>query len=297
MQRRLLRVFESGRLTISERARTGNVLGKLGDPRFRPEAWSLPDDPSMGFVVVREGPFLMGSDPLLDEDVFENELPHHKVVLPRFYVAKFPVTVAQFKAYVEASGAKVPRESLLGIANHPVVWITWHDANGYCDWLTDCLRTWPGTPEPIGRLLREGGWRMRLPSEAEWEKAARGGDGRIYPWGNSFELSKANTRGNRNNSTTVVGCFPEGASPWGALDMAGNVWEWTWSLYRDYPYASEASREDPETPKHVPRVLRGGSFYSQPRYVRCATRFGYYPHSMDKNTGFRVALVPPRYWR
>ena len=119
-----------------------------------------------------------------DQLASDDEMPQHKLSLPRYYIARYPVTVAQFRAFVDASGyTPEDEDSLHGLLNHPVVNITWYEALKYCQWLTERLREWEGTPEPLASLLRQEGWQVTLPSEAEWEKAARGTDGRLYPWG------------------------------------------------------------------------------------------------------------------
>jgi len=159
---------------------------------------------SQPMVWVPPGPFLMGSDKGRDPQAYDDELPQHRVMLPGYWIGRYPVTVAQFRAFVEASGYQ-PKDSdsLNGPDNHPVVYVTWHDALPFCRWLSE--RT--GLP-------------VTLPSEAEWEKAARGTDGRIYPWGNGPpDESRCNFAGGR---TTPVGRYsPKGDSPYGCVDMAG----------------------------------------------------------------------------
>jgi formylglycine-generating enzyme required for sulfatase activity len=156
----------------------------------------------------------------------------------------------------------------------PVVGITWYEAAAYCRWLS--VQT---------------GDNYRLPSEAEWEKAARGTDGRIYPWGNQ---SPDETRANFEFGHTMpVESYPAGASPYGVLDMAGNVLEWTRSKYRAYPYAPNDGREKGSKPEEKQFTLRGGSWYHNRTYVRCAARYGGYPGSGgDLIRGFRVLLSP-----
>ncbi len=185
VRQRLVELMKKHRLTAVERAAAGNALARLGDPRFRPDpsGWFLPDEPLLGFVEIPAGEFLMGSDKEKDSQAWDNELKQHKLTLPRYYIARYPVTVAQFQSFVNESGYKPEHpECLNGLPNHPVVNVTWYEALKYCDWLTEQLRAWEGTPEPLASLLKKQGWRLTLPSEAEWEKAARGADGRIYPW-------------------------------------------------------------------------------------------------------------------
>ncbi len=138
----------------------------------------------------------------------------------------YPVTVAQFKAFVGESGHEpADEDSMKGVANHPVVYVSWHDAVAYCEWLTAKIREWDETPESIKRRLNHDGWVVRLPTETEWEKAARGRDGRIFPWGDEPDPDRANYGDTGIGSTSPVGCFPKGASPYGVLDMSGNLFE------------------------------------------------------------------------
>jgi hypothetical protein len=179
----LVRTLQQDALSPVDRAQACDALAILGDPRFRADAWYLPDEPLLGFVEIPAGSFLMGSLPE-DEDASEDEIPQHTVTLPTYYIARYPVTVARFRAFVD-EGRYQPRneDSLHGLPNHPMVNATWYDAVEYCDWLMERLQGWEGTPEPLATVLRKEGWQVLLPSEAECEKAARGTDGRIYPWG------------------------------------------------------------------------------------------------------------------
>jgi formylglycine-generating enzyme required for sulfatase activity len=232
--RRQLELMRSSHLEARERVAAGNVLAQQNDPRFRADAWFLLDEPLLGFVEIPAGPFLMGSDKAHDPDAYNDELPQHEVTLPLYFIGRYPVTVAQFRAFVEGGGSRPDNPaSFQGLANHPVVSVSWYEAQQYCDWLTERLRAWPGTSEPLASLIRSEGWQVDVPSEAECEKVARGTDGRIYPWGNELDPDRANFRDTGINSISIVGCFPGGASPYGVEDMSGNVWEWTRGLSGD----------------------------------------------------------------
>jgi formylglycine-generating enzyme required for sulfatase activity len=276
-------------------------LAIFGDPRFRDDAWFLPDEPLLGFVKIPAGPFLMGSDKKNDPQTYDNETPQHTLTLPGYYISRYPVTVAQFRAFVEQSGYEPEDpDSLRGLANHPVVYISWYEAVRYCQWLTEHLHEWPDTPEPLATLLRREGWQVTLPSEAEWEKAARGTKGLIYPWGDEFDATRANTSETGIGRPSAVGCFPRGASPYGCLDMAGNVWEWTRSLWRKdygkpdcrYQYDPGDGREQLDALNNVPRVLRGCAFWHYQGYARCACRLRFLPYARGDGRGFRVVVRP-----
>ncbi|MBI5603966.1 MAG: SUMF1/EgtB/PvdO family nonheme iron enzyme [Deltaproteobacteria bacterium] len=253
----LVEWLERGVLAQGERVVAGNTLAKLGDPRFRADTWYLPDEPLLGFMEVPEGSFLIGSDKNRDKEAYDAEMPQHEVYLSTYYMAKYLVTVAQFKAFVQESGHKPKDEdSLKGLENHPVVYVSWNDARAYCRWLTVQLKNSPATPEPIARRVQKEQWEIRLPTEAEWEKAARGPDGHIYPWGDQVDPNKANYGDTGIGTTSAVGCFPGGASPFGCLDMAGNVWEWTGSIFKPYLDTPEDKQEDLKGKS--PGAARGG---------------------------------------
>jgi formylglycine-generating enzyme required for sulfatase activity len=156
-------------------------------------------------------------------------------------------------------------------ANQPVVGVTWYEARAYCAWLS----------EVAGRACR-------LPSEPEWEASVRGGKAGIYPWGHRFDPAQANTVEGRVLRTTPVGVYPQGAGPLGLEDGAGNVWEWTTSLFESYPYRAGDGREDPETAGR--RVLRGGAWGGNRGHARCAVRIVNVPVDFDDNIGFRVVF-------
>ncbi len=241
----------------------------------------------LGFVKVPAGEFLMGSK---EGDGYPDEQSQHSLYLPDFYIRKGPVTVGAFRAFLEASGHKLAEDRRFEASNndHPVVNVTWHNALAFAEW------------HGYG-----------LPSEAEWEKAARGPDGRQYPWGNEWKPGCANTReywgigGKRwlswtarlrwrsHGTLTPVGKFsPRGDSPYGCVDMAGNVWEWTRSLFREYPYDPMDGRENFQALENAPRVLRGGAFNFDATFVRCAVRRGDDPSSRLRLIGFRVVVLP-----
>ena len=336
------------------RASAGRILGKLGDPR--PEVSTIK---GMQLCYVPPGPFHMG-----DED--EEHL--NETLAKPYWIGRYPVTNAQFQAFVGAGGYREARywpeaerhgfwrdgafqvtpESIereirrslpsfyvdespwtgprdfgepYDLPNHPVVGVTWYECLAFGRWLTDDLREKGMVPE---------GWEMRLPSEAEWEKAARGGvrtlkeplvltlaelaqsgtggPGRLeqqpnpeprrrYPWGESggddeSDVNRANYHNTRIGATSAVGCFPGGASPCGCEDLSGNVWEWTRSLSESYPYDGTDGREKADARASDRRVLRGGSFIDNRGYVRCASRHWDYPIARGSLIGFRLCSSP-----
>jgi formylglycine-generating enzyme required for sulfatase activity/nucleoside phosphorylase len=289
------------------RARTGDLLARWGDSRFDAEHWYLPAEPLFGFIEIPVGSFMMGSDQRRDKLAMEDrECPQHEVNLPSYYLAHWPVTVAQFAAFMnESSFQPQDPNCLRGIANHPVVRVSWHEAMAYCRWLNERLRELARERLDAENLLSESErrfWRgladgslgIGLPSEAEWEKGARGTDGRIYPWEDEADPNLANHNVTGLNGTSTVGCFPGGASPYGCEDLSGNVWEWTRSLFGDYPYPPEGTkrqaREDPAATG--PRVLRGGAFLDGAWYARCACRDDGMPGYRYDYYGFRVVASP-----
>lgn len=246
---------------------------------FRADVWQLPDDKMLGFVEIPAGKFLMGSNKAKDAEAYDDECPQRTVDLPRFFMARYPVTVAQFRAYVDDGGTAGESRALQGDPDHPVVWVNNVEALAYAEWLTTKLREWAKTPKDMKSLFgaKRAAWSVALPTEQQWEKAARGSDGRIYPWGNDFDPAKLNCYESSVGKTTSVEKYPAGASPYGILDMVGNVWEWTSSSWKaEYPY----------------RVIRGGSFCSGRGRVRAASRDAAPPSGRDNDIGFRVALSP-----
>jgi formylglycine-generating enzyme required for sulfatase activity len=282
--------------TNLQRASAGNTLGRLGDPRFHTiDAWFLPVDELFGFVPVPEGNYVIGSNPERDSDATVKEVPLHELKLYSYYISRYPVTVAQYRAFITETGYKLadPR-SLESLANHPVAWISWDDAMLYCQWLEHKLTNSISSPPELAEKLKTGDWKLTIPSEAEWEAAARGNRGRLYPWGSPFDLKKANTSESNIGTTTAVGCFPTGESQIGLQDLCGNVWEWTRSVYRIYYYTSNDGREDLNSRDF--HVLRGGAFNSTHKSSRCAFRNMYYPDYKDEATGFRTMIYQTHEW-
>jgi formylglycine-generating enzyme required for sulfatase activity len=238
-------------------------------------------------VRIPAGAFVIGSDPAEDPAALQVEQPQHTLHLPAYALARTPVTNAQYAAFVAATDRHPPahwtqERPPADLAQHPVVNVSWYDALAYCRWLSEV------TGAPYG-----------LPSEAQWEKAARGSDGRRYPWGDRWDARLCNTRESRHQGTTPVHAHPLGASPYRLLDMAGNVWEWTCTLWGmrgavpmfRYPYDPEDGREDPHADDEIRRVLRGGSFNYEHTSSRCASRNRLAPDSVSWYVGFRVAMA------
>jgi serine/threonine-protein kinase len=251
---------------------TLTALSSATVPSFGIGSTIISDKDGMTLVYVPAGEFTMGSE------IYGDEQPIHPVYLDAFWIDQTEVTVSMYSMCVEAGTCSKPenissatRPRYYGnpdFDNYPVIYVSWSMAKTYCEW--------------TGR---------RLPTEAEWEKAARGTDGRTYPWGEEINCSLANYWGKEDGcagDTTEVGSYLNGASAYGAFDMAGNVWEWVSSLYQPYPYDSTDGRENLDSSN--PRVARGGSWFINVT-VHSAMR------SRNKNTsgseiiGFRCAIT------
>jgi eukaryotic-like serine/threonine-protein kinase len=221
----------------------------------------------MTLVYVPAGEFLMGSTGA-NMQASSGEKPQHKVTLDAYWIDRTEVMADQYAKCVAAGKCTKPRCTGTGEGDHPVVCVTWQDAANYCAWA-----------------------RRRLPTEAEWEKAARGPDGRKYPWGNkSPDCARANYYGCKG-VTAAVGSYSAGASPYGALDMAGNVWEWVNDWYSSYFGSSSVS--NPQGPATgTDRVLRGGGWSFQEDSLRSAYRRSERPASQHDTLGFRCAATP-----
>ena len=223
----------------------GQVRRERQAQREAEERASWPNWRKIGIemVTVPAGEFLYGED-------------KQRVCLPEYRLARTLVTNAQYKEFVDATGRAAPlhwEEGRIpaGKDDHPVVCVSWNNAQAFCDW-AGC----------------------RLPTEREWEKGARGADGREYPWGDTWEENRCNSWQSEIRATTPVGRYPQGASPYGLLDMAGNAWEWCQDWY-------DAGRN----------VLRGGSWLEGPRWVRAAFRGMNDPARWDFFIGFRCACT------
>lgn len=238
---------------------------------------------SMQFVKIQAGEFTMGSD----ESIFNEEKPQHIVNLPEYWIGKTEVTVAQFSVFINEKNYESPYYlDISNKSNHPVVNVTWIDCVSFCRWMSNICK----------QII------FRLPSEAEWEKAARGTDGRIYPWGDDKPDSTRCNFDKKEKDTKPVGSYKSlGVSPYGCDDMAGNVWEWTNSLWGvdyitpmfDYPYTQHQSeREDLQAGKDVLRILRGGSFSENSAGIRCTVRTKSAIDTCFNFYGFRVAFSP-----
>ncbi len=284
----LVALIETPRsLRLPERIEAGNALGRLGDLRFE----NVTLDGSLRYILppfvrVEAGPFEMGSnkgEPLSHESEYsaKTQNKRHIADVDEFEIGQYPVTNAEYQCFIRARGYAAPEHWRNGKVppgqeNHPVVNVSWHDGRQYCEWLSSV-----------------SGKAVRLPTEAEWEKAARWDKVKkiscVYPWDDGWDQDRCNTWEAGPHETTPVGIYPDGASPSGLLDAAGNVWEWCQSKKVDYPYRSYDRRE--ELLGGAARVVRGGSWSSIQLGARCASRLlSAGPDSRAGNIGFRVVV-------
>jgi formylglycine-generating enzyme required for sulfatase activity len=298
----LAALVAGGHLPPADRAAAGVALGKLGDPR---KGVGLRGDgvPDIDWVTVQPGPFVMGAK----EGTWSGEkaTPQFNCQLIRqaYRLSRYPVTVAQYQAFVEGGGYEEAKywteagwqrrqsengdrpddyDELNQAPNHPRVGVNWYEAVAFCRWLGERL-----------------GFEVSLPTEAQWERAARHTDGRTYPWGEAEDVSAlANVEGTGIGSTSAVGMFPQGKAECGALDMAGNVWEWCRTKmtkdYKDYERKVDDDLESEEA-----RVLRGGAWSSPDDLARCSDRLTFEPDLLGREPdllgrafGFRVVAPP-----
>lgn len=227
-------------------------------------------------IRIPAGEFIMGSDPE-ERSASKEETPKHNVYVDDFYIDRFPITCSQYEVFVRNTINKPPADWYEGKLDklrkyYPVVHVSWDDAITFCDWLRE-----------------ETGKSFRLPTEAEWEKAARGTEGLTFPWGNDWSRGKCNVKISSHPSHMAPGRFsPEGDSPYGVADMAGNILEWCSSLPMDYPYRVDDGRENLGFEGN--RIFRGGWWNAEHQFSRCAARANGNPHFGYKNVGFRVAV-------
>ncbi|MCK5056745.1 MAG: SUMF1/EgtB/PvdO family nonheme iron enzyme [Candidatus Aminicenantes bacterium] len=276
---KLIKLIDSG-ATLEERFEAGEILGSLGDPRIHED----------NMIKVEAGEFTRGSE---SKEVYDWEKPVRTIYLDEYMIGKYQVTNEEYRRFVEDGGYAnedfwapegwqwkekggiiEPRywhDRKWNGPNFPVVGVSWYEACAYAEWLSKT------TGEPY-----------RLPTEAEWEKAARGTDGRTYPWGEGIDKKKCNYNANLGR-TSPVGIFPQGTSPYGCFDMAGNVWEWC-SDWFDEKYYEKSPDKNPQGPAHGGyRVLRGGSWFYDAGNVRAAFRYGDEPSDRWSYTGFRLS--------
>ena len=248
-----------------------------GEPVTPGEAW-LSDANNrrviggMEFVRVPAGKFIMGSDHTKDEK------PQHPVAIRYdYWIGQYPVTNGQFAIFMKSKPLKLFEEKWQKKPHHPAVGVSWRDAMAYCRWLNQLFR------DELKKLI------VRLPTEAEWEKAARGTDGRIWPWGNEPpDETRCNFNENVEDTTQVGQYSPYGDSPYGCADMAGNVWEWCYSLFQPYPYKAQDGRENERMLGKW--VARGGSWRDEQDLVRCACRNSDFADIHLEDHGFRCVL-------
>ena len=262
----------------------------------------------LGFILIPEGPVMIGSDPYQDRNSQKDEQPLHTLLLSDYYIMKHPVTNAQYLVFVEATQHRKPLFWQNGLfpkekADHPVVGVSFHDAVAFCRWASQVT----GLP-------------IRLPTEPEWEKAARGSDGRMYPWGNGWDPSLTNTREGKLKGTTPIGKYsPHGDSPFQISDTAGNVQHWISNLYGEYPYDPTDGREtfihnldrgtdlpliaqdtgctsliDSLEASLDKSVIRGSSWRESKQQCRCAYRSWAAPMHRSDDTGFRCCYEPQK---
>jgi len=253
-------------------------FGLAQGPSPRPQA---PDKPQLsGFVEIPVGPFVMGADRGRDPMALDNERwspaqAEGSVELPGFFISRHEVTVAEFAMFAQSRTWTVDPRALSAPPDHPVTYVSWPDAIAYCRWLQTRLQ---GLPP---------GWRVTLPTEAQWEKAARGSDRRRFPWGDEVRNDRANVGTAGPVAAGRLAC-PECAH--GLTDMAGNVWEWTRSPYQPYPYNEADDRAGLEA--DALWVIRGGHYGDPPQLVRTTARGAAEPGARRPFIGFRVVVSP-----
>jgi formylglycine-generating enzyme required for sulfatase activity len=259
----------------------------------------------LNFIKIPASEFTMGSKRSLDRDAHEDEMPAQVLEVSDYFIMKYPVTNEQYHRFVQATGCRTPLfwpDGCFpeGNANHPVVGVSYYDALAFCAW--------------AGQVT---GLPIRLPTEPEWEKAARGPEMRVFTWGDQWEDGLCNSSEAKLQETTPIGQFsPQGDSPYGVSDMGGNVQEWCSSLFGPYPYDPTDGREehvyDLQVDDLLPKlldtgctmliesneasigksVIRGGSWRESKHQARCAYRSWAAPMHRSLDTGFRCVYEP-----
>lgn len=270
---------------------TPSVGTAQNEPTFNADNWQLPNEALLGFVEIPEGRFAMGSDPRVDRMAFANErwsnfMRQGNVNLPTFYIQRYEVTTSQYRTFADATGYPADPQSLAQADIYPAAFVSWTDALAYARWLENELRSSSQTPTEIKQRLDDG-WKITLASEAQWEKAARGTEGNIFPWGNQPDASKANINSAASDPVGDQGCSD---CAYGLADMSGNLFEWTRSPYQPYPYTSEDDRDN--LMEDALWVIRGGSFNDQINNARAAVRGAADPGARRNFIGFRLVLTP-----
>jgi formylglycine-generating enzyme required for sulfatase activity len=248
------------------------LLGKKESSTSPPDDESNYDTVTLGiqWIDIPAGEFLMG-DNFNDQHSWIDEQPVHTVSLAAYKISKYEVTLDQYDRFCDDTGRNKPGDEGWGRGDRPVINVTWEDANDFCSWLSG-----------------KTGKNIHLPTEAQWEKAARGTDQGKYPWGNTPPSCDLTNYNHCENRTMPVGSKPSGVSPYGVHDMAGNVWEWCSDWY-DADYYSTSPRDNPPGPSSgTQRVHRGGCWVSVTEHIRAFNRDGTLPSNANNLTGFRI---------
>lgn len=291
--------LNAGVFNSRDSKRLGSILSLLGDPRFDSKKLFLPkrlfvegDEKLLGFIFVSGGAFLVGQNEHL-----------HSITISDYYISRYPVTEAQYWQFIQETNRTLPLHWINGRPlpqrlNCPVVYVNWYDALAYCRWLsrrignlelTEEQRDWWESTDKL----------ILLPTEAEWESACRGNAGSAYAWGNDYDPGKANTNEENLGESVAVGLFPKGASCYTAMDLGGNIREWTTTRYWDenkkkynMPYVISDGREDLSRDDNVTRVLKGGAYNLDHFCSMCNYRTKNFPVDRHPYIGFRIVVHP-----
>ncbi len=293
VKNRLLESFSSD-ITLNEKSSNGKILSRLGDTRFNKDIQFLPNDQTLGFKYIPGGVVQFGSNEQIDKNSLKYERPLQELKVNHFYISKWTVTIIQFYQYQKDSGLNMLAPDPTDW-NKPITQVSWFDANNYCEWLYKKLINSDNCPSKIKDLLLQG-WIISLPSEKEWEKAAKGHNYKVYPWGKKFDSKIANTKEAGIHEIISVGCSPKSQSDHHVEDMIANVWEWTRSIWVEqaFPYESystEVYTSHSYKGREKQFVIKGGSFASNYTDARIATRSRFLSEDKSKNLGFRMVLI------